>query len=166
VKRMETATAGNAGMGRAVIGFCKMAQVRKPIVTGYAKMWPREIWNVKHKKAGKLFIKNHEQLQDLRKPGVYILYRNDVPYYVGRATKLSTRLHDHANKSTDPYYNFWNFFSVFVVGEEKHAAEVEGILIAAMPTANRAVPRIKRIELPKDLVKILTDDKTIWKEGR
>jgi hypothetical protein len=116
-------------------------------------MWPREIFDIKP-----LRIK---EIPHLGSPGVYILYRNDFPHYIGRATKLSTRLHDHANKSTDPYFNFWNFFSAFVVDDKKHLAQVEGILIASMPTANRAVPRIERMILPKHLVKILTDKKAI-----
>jgi hypothetical protein len=36
-----------------------------------------------------------------------------------------------------------------------HVDEVEGILIASMTTANRAVPRIKEISLPSELGKIL-----------
>jgi GIY-YIG catalytic domain len=144
-----------------------MALTRSPIVTGYARMWPREIFDVKQRKGRRLFVKDHKDLRRLNDPGVYILYRDDAPYYVGRATKLATRLHDHANKSTDRYFNFWNFFSVFVVPDRKHIAEVEGILIASMTTANRAVPRIKRIELPKDLVKILKDRRTTWlKDGK
>jgi hypothetical protein len=34
-----------------------------------------------------------------------------------------------------------------------------------MTTANRAVPRIERIELPKDLVKILKEKRTTWLKG-
>jgi hypothetical protein len=141
-----------------------MAATRKPIVTAYAGMWPRAIFNVYEKKGGKLRIKDY--LHALNQPGVYILYRDDVPYYVGGATKLATRLHDHANKSTDRYFNFWNFFSVFVVPDRRHVAEVEGILIASMPTANRAVPRIKRLELPKTFVRILKENKAIYSRSR
>jgi hypothetical protein len=135
-----------------------MTPPKSSIVTRYASMWPREIFDVT--KDGRRLIKDHKDLKCLHGPGVYILYRDDVPYYVGRATKLATRLHDHANKSTDRYFNFWNFFSVFVVPNGEHVAEVEGILIASMTTTNRAVPRIERIELPKDLVKALKDRRT------
>jgi len=129
---------------------------KRLIVTQYARMWPREIFDI----PGEW----RRQIDELQEPGVYILYRDDVPYYVGRAAKLSTRLHDHANKSTDRYFNFWNFFSVFVVPQKSHLAEVEGILIASMPTANRAVPRIPAIELPKGLARILRNERKIRPE--
>jgi hypothetical protein len=37
-------------------------------------------------------------------------------------------------------YNFWTHFSAFVVEDVAHRNELEGILIAAMPTANSATP--------------------------
>ena len=119
------------------------------IVTQYARMWPREVFDAMEE--NKLLLK---EVKDLQQPGVYILYRDDVPYYVGKTVKLYSRLHDHANKSTDRYFNFWNYFSFFVVAA-KHVDEVEGVLIASMPTANSAIPRIKQITLPKPLAKIL-----------
>lgn len=94
--------------------------------------------------------------EELKRPGVYILYRDEHPYYVGQTKRpLFSRLHDHANKSTDKYFHFWNYFSFFVVEDPRHIDEIEGILIASMPTANRAVPRIEEIRLPVELGKIL-----------
>ena len=82
---------------------------------------------------------------------MYVLYRDDVPHYIGQAEKLYRRLHDHANKSTDRYFNFWNFFSAFVVADKKYLPEVEKILIAAMPTANSSTPRMNRVGMPKTI---------------
>lgn len=91
-------------------------------------------------------------------PGVYVLYRDDTPYYIGKTRRtLFRRLHDHANKSTDRYFNFWNYFSVFVVPDSNYVDEVEGILIASIPTANSAVPKIRQIRLPGRIAKVLRD---------
>jgi len=72
----------------------------------------------------------------LDQPGVYILYREDQPYYVGQATCLYDRIWAHANRPKDRHYNFWNFFSAFVVPDKRHIDEVEGILVASMPMDN------------------------------
>jgi hypothetical protein len=123
----------------------------KKIVTEYARMWPREVWDVFDNKA--LVVR---KLPELQQPGVYILYRDDVPYYVGKTTRaLAKRLHDHSNKTSDRYFNYWNYFSFFVVPDPAHVDEVEGILIASMPTANSASPKIKQVQLPKSISNVL-----------
>jgi hypothetical protein len=79
------------------------------IVTHYIKMWPQAVFDI-FDEDEKLLAKRFPILQ---KQGVYVLFRDDVPYYVGQARtrNLFDRLHDYANKSTDKYYSFWNFFS-------------------------------------------------------
>jgi hypothetical protein len=124
---------------------------KKKIVVEYARMWPREIFDIIEE--NRLLAKG---LNPLKNPGVYILYRDDHPYYIGKTKRsLFSRLHAHANMSTDRYFNFWNYFSVFVVPDKSHVDEVEGILIASMTTANSAVPKIKQIRLPTNVAKIL-----------
>jgi hypothetical protein len=114
------------------------------IVEAYLKMWPREVFDIR---ADNRLVPEIQSLLDA--PGVYVLYRDDHPYYVGRATRrLRHRLHAHANRPKDKYYNFWNFFSAFMVVDQKHIPEVEGILIAAFPTENSATPRFKKLPLP------------------
>ena len=121
------------------------------IVKGYAQVWPRDVFDIKA--AGKLAPAIREALCD---PGVYVLYRDDEPYYVGKTSRaLFDRLWNHANQPGDRYYNFWNFFSVFAVAGSKHRDEVEGILIAAMPTANSSSPKFPRIELPAWIATLL-----------
>jgi len=122
---------------------------RKPVAT-YARMWPRELFDCKHGK--RLVVK---ELEILSKPGVYVLYRDDVPYYVGQATRLRSRLWSHANQPNSKYYNFWNYFSVFAVEDAALRTQLEGVLIAAMPTANGAKPRIRKAKLPQDVRKLL-----------
>jgi hypothetical protein len=98
----------------------------------------------------------------LDKPGIYVLYRDDRPYYVGKTGgSLFRRIHAHANRPSDPYYNYWNFFSVFVVPDKRHLSEVEGILIASIQTANSATPRLKRIVLPAEIGRILAKGRVI-----
>jgi hypothetical protein len=113
-------------------------------------MWPRELFNCKHGKASVV-----RELEIFSRPGVYVLYRDDVPYYVGKATTLRRRLWSHANRSNSRYYNFWNYFSVFAIDDPVIRNQLEGALIAAMPTANGAKPRIKKAQLPPDVRKLL-----------
>lgn len=120
------------------------------IVKSYLKMWPRESLDLR---------KGNRLVQDvwglLMHPGVYVLYRDDQPYYVGRAKRLDNRIYAHSNSPKDKYYNFWNFFSAFVVPDESHIPEVEGILIAAFPTDNSATPRFKKLVLPSRVGRLI-----------
>jgi len=118
-------------------------------------MWPREVFHrlaerkkrvQKGEKSGPRLL--FREIEPLKKPGVYVLYRDAVPYYVGQAQKLRLRLNPHACVPDSRYYNFWNFFSAFVVEDRNDRNEIEGILIASMPTANSAKPRIKKESLP------------------
>ena len=122
------------------------------IVTGYAAMWPRAIFDIKE---------GGQQLQRIKDSlafsGVYILHRDDDIYYIGRTNgNLFNRIRKHATRPKAKYYNFWNFFSAFVIPDNGHISEVEGILIAVTPkSANRANPRITRIPLPPSIGKQL-----------
>jgi Uri superfamily endonuclease len=119
----------------------KIRRTKPKVVVAAAEMWPRLVFDFE----GKATVKEY-----LRKPGVYVLLRNDEPYYVGKTkNKLFSRIRSHACKTCDRYYHFWNYLSAFVVPNAKHRDEIEGILIAAMPTANSASPKIKKIPLPK-----------------
>ncbi len=115
------------------------------LVIEYARMWPRATFDIIDSK--KLAVHGIEKLKSA---GVYVLYTDDRPYYIGKASSLIRRLHAHANISTDKYFNLWNYFSAFVV-DPRYISEVEGILIAAMPTANSANPRMKQVPIPQDI---------------
>ena len=88
----------------------------------------------------------------LAEGGVYVLYRGSEPHYVGKATRLRGRLYSHA-RPNDRYYNFWDHFSAFAIPDPAIRAQIEGILIAAMPTTNGAKPRIRREKMPLDIQK-------------
>jgi hypothetical protein len=117
------------------------------VVKAAAQMWPRLVFDFEGK---------HTVKECLREPGVYVLFREDEPYYVGKTkNKLFTRIRAHATRTRDRYYHFWNYFSAYLVPDSKHRDEVEGILIASMPTANSASPKIKRIHLPSNVTKMM-----------
>jgi hypothetical protein len=130
---------------------------KAPLVTKYARMWPREVFDrivpVKGKKPTTLA----KTLDILKKPGVYILYRDGLPYYIGKATKISNRLWQHAWNPKRRHYNLWNFFSFFVVEDSDQRNEIEGILISAMPTANSSRPKLPREELGTEITAMLRE---------
>lgn len=127
------------------------------IVQGYAQVWPRAVFDIRQ--AGKL---DKDIKRALGSAGVYVLYREDTPYYIGKTGgTLFDRIWNHANQPGDRYYCFWDYFSAFAVEGEKHRGEVEGILIAAMPTANSASPRFPRIKLPARVATLLKERREI-----
>ena len=136
-----------------------MARAKK-IVTEYIKMWPREVYDIKHGR-GPLPSLKHALHQ---KTGVYVLYRDEKPYYIGQAKgSLWRRIRNHALNPNAKYYNHWKYFSVFVIPDKRHISEIEGVLIAALgeSVANSARMRIKRIRLPRDAKNILARENII-----
>jgi len=109
----------------------------------FFRMWPRALF---HLKEGKRLLR-----ATLSEPAVYVLYRDDTPYYIGKTSKpLIKRVGGHAPKPNWRRYNFWNYFSTFTIKDERHRDEVEAILISAMPTAaNSSKPRIPRMPLDR-----------------
>jgi len=125
------------------------------IVSSYARMWPREVFASRKGITSKRKTMMAKGLGFLEVPGVYVLYREDKPYYIGRATRLFSRLWAHAKQAQGPYFHFWNFFSAFAVPNRKHRDELEGVLIAAMPTANSAKPKVRREHMPREVRNLL-----------
>jgi len=114
----------------------------------FFRMWPRALF---HMKEGKTFLDEH-----LSHAGVYVLYRNDLPYYVGKTSKrLARRIKQHALKPNTRYYNFWNYFSAFQIDDEHERSRIEAILISAMPTANSAKPKLERRRLDREAARML-----------
>ena len=120
-------------------------------------MWPREVFDAvgpdPHSGKERMLARTLDNL--LNRPGVYVLYRDDVPFYVGQAEKMRSRIWHHAWEPDSPYFNFWNFFSAFVIADKSRREEVEGILIAAMPTANSSQPEIETQRLPPEVIKLI-----------
>lgn len=128
--------------------------------THFFRMWPRALF---HMKSGKPILEKH--FGNVR--GVYVLYRDDVPYYIGKTgTTLLKRLRNHALKPNVRRYNFWNYFSAFVIEDSSHRDEVEAILISAMPTANSSTPKIRKIRLSRDAAKLLNNIQALMLTGK
>lgn len=134
--------------------------MKRFMVEDYAKMWPRRVFLVSEGKRLSLAVRNV-----LKGPGVYVLYREDHPHYVGKTSRsLFNRIWNHATQPHDGYYLFWDYFSAFAVRQKKHRDEIEGILIAAMPTtANSSNPKFPRLKLPTRIARALHDKKIIVK---
>jgi len=110
-------------------------------------MWPREIFDRED-----IFRTRSGGLPELARPGVYVLYRDDEPYYIGQAKdSMRGRIRQHATEPTQRRYHLWNYFSAFVIENKQHRADVEAILIAAMPTANSANPKLPKERTPKEV---------------
>jgi hypothetical protein len=115
------------------------------IVLKFIRMLPRAIFDFPDIKGQKGSIAS--KIKELEGAGVYILYRNDVPFYVGKTDgKLFDRLWTHANGVSSTRSYFWNYFSAFIV-KRRYIAEVEAILISAMPSVitNSARPKLQKM---------------------
>ena len=133
------------------------------LVTKYIRMWPRAIFNTPGA------VEGHRGKQpsiamtidELKKPGVYILYRDDQPFYVGQAKRrLRSRLRAHANNVGSVRSYFWNYFSAFIVENPDHIDEVEAILISAMPSviSNSSTPKFEnRVRMGPSVRKLMRE---------
>lgn len=76
--------------------------------------------------------------------GVYALYRGDQLYYVGLASNLRSRLHQHLS---DRHARHWNRFSAYLIIDDKHVKEVESLVLRIMrPKGNRTGGRLAKSE--------------------
>ncbi len=125
----------------------------------FLRMWPRALF---HMKDGKPILE-----KNLDEPGVYVLYRDDVPYYIGKTgTTLLKRLRNHALKPNARRYNFWNYFSAFHIKDSSHRDEVEAILISSMPTANSSQPKFVKARLDRGAAKLINKMQALMLTGR
>ncbi len=129
-------------------------KIPEPMIESYIRMWPREVYYLKDK--NKPLESVREKLR--QKPGIYILYHNGSPYYIGQAKNLWLRIRSHAVNQNSKHFHGWTHFSAFILADTHHMTELEGLLIAAsgLGTANSSRRRMKRILLPKDAAKRLS----------
>ncbi len=139
------------------------AKERNSVVKKYVRMWPREIFD-----RVEIIGKGKQRFlgDELKQPGVYVLYRDDEPYYVGQAENMRGRVSKHATDPTSRLYLFWNYFSAFVVENPDLRSEIEGILIAAMPTANGANPKLPKETMPKPVRNLLREIRLVRAAGK
>jgi len=132
-------------------------QIATSLVNRFIKMWPRAIFDTPTTKPGKR-QSIAKTLTVLDQPGVYILYRDDQPFYVGQAKgKLRSRLRAHANNVGSSKNYFWNYFSAFLVKDPNHINEVEAILISAMPSVvtNSSKPKLSREKMDSETREVI-----------
>lgn len=48
-------------------------------------------------------LKTREQSNTLPQKGIYVLYENDLPIYVGRSNRMRDRISEHGRNSSDHY---------------------------------------------------------------
>lgn len=125
------------------------------IVSKFIRMLPRAIFYEPETEGQKGTIAR--KMSELKEPGVYVLYRDDVPFYVGNAEELFTRLWAHANGVSSTRSYFWNYFSAFIVKDRRNIAEVEAILISAMPSVitNAARPKLQKMRKGISTIKLM-----------
>lgn len=131
----------------------------------YARMWPRELFyrrlpkpravvgSKKNPPARTQWL--YKTMDLLAQPGVYVLYMDGVPYYVGQTEDLRSSLAAHARVPQSHYFRHWNYFSAFAV-DRKDLDPIEAILIAAMPTANGR-KLLKKEPYPPELTEMIND---------
>src|SRR5271170_3620056 len=76
----------------------QMVGKKTQIVKHYARMWPREVFYflVPKEEGKRRKVSLGKGLDLVNEAGVYVLYRDDIPYYIGQAAKLRHRLWTHA----------------------------------------------------------------------
>jgi len=130
--------------------------VQNGIVSKFMRMWPRAVFDVPEIEGQKRSIAS--RTPELRESGVYVLYRDDMPFYVGKTEgKLFGRLWQHAHGVSSTRSYFWNYFSAFIVKDRSNIAEVEAILISAMPSVitNSARPRLPKVPKGKSTIELI-----------
>jgi len=137
-------------------------EISSILVSKFIRMWPREIFDAiaEQEDGQKIRHKTIASVSKvLNKHGVYILYRDDKPFYIGQAKlrSLGKRLKAHATRPNARRYLFWNYFSAYVIEDPKHIDEVEAILIAAMPfvVTNSAIPKLTREKMDRSTVRLV-----------
>lgn len=130
---------------------------RTRLLKNYMRLWPREIFD----REDVIGTRKRRGLPELAVPGVYVLYRDDEPFYVGQARdSMRGRISSHATRPTARRYHLWNYFSAFHIEDKDDRADVEGILIAAMPTANSANPKLPKERTPRAVQKLFRELRT------
>jgi len=58
--------------------------------------------------------------------GIYVLYKDDIPHYVGKASSLPSRIRNHQK---DRLRKEWDVFSLYVVRGDRYVKDVESLLL-------------------------------------
>lgn len=147
------------------------ALARTHLVKEYVRLWPRAIFDCitsSGEERRKTYLASDAELDVLKHAGVYILYRGDVPFYIGKTDGwLLKRLTVHATRHGGLSTYFWDHFSAFIIEDKQSRIDVESILIAAIPTAaNSAKPKLNRKRLPRKIVGMVKQRREFFLKSR
>lgn len=85
--------------------------------------------------------------------GIYVLYKDGVPHYVGKAANLPSRIRAHLK---DRLQRKWDTFSLYVVRGDRYMKDVESLLLrivkpkgALVSGRFRGAKNLRRALLPK-----------------
>jgi hypothetical protein len=85
--------------------------------------------------------------------GIYALYKDGLPHYVGKASNLSWRIRHHQN---DRLRGKWDSFSLYVVRGDRYVKDVESLLLRIVKPKGslvsgrfRGAENLRRSLLPK-----------------
>lgn len=86
--------------------------------------------------------------------GIYVLYKDSIPHYVGKASNLSWRIRHHMR---DRLKGKWDSFSLYVVRGDRYVKDVESLLLRIVKPKGALVSgRFRGAEnLKKSLVPLL-----------
>lgn len=108
---------------------------RSKLVRAYAENLPGGLLGVFWKEFHEL-LRGHG--------GVYVLYKEEVPHYVGKASSLASRIRHHQR---DRLKRKWDAFSLYVVRGDRHVKDVESLLLRIVkPKGARVSGRFRGAE--------------------
>ncbi len=114
-------------------------KLRGKLVRAYAEKLPGSVLEV--------FWKEFKNLVR-RESGVYVLYKNGVPHYVGKASNLAWRIRVHQR---DRLKGKWDTFSLYVVRRAGYLKHLESLLLRIVePRGTRVGGRLPGAENLKE----------------
>ena len=103
-----------------------MKKKHSNILIAQTKKYPIRDLN-KYRKIFTSYFKN--------RPGLYILYKGNTLYYIGRASSLHNRTKTHLENK---HKKKWNKFKFFIAKSNKHNEDIESCLISIIkPKGNK-----------------------------
>jgi hypothetical protein len=110
------------------------------VIRAYAENLPGDALEV--------FRREFKDLLGKNKAGIYVLYKGCVPYYVGKAINLPSRINDHTR---DRLKNKWDEFSFYVAGRTGYSKHLESLLLRiVLPKGARKGGRLTGAENLRD----------------
>jgi hypothetical protein len=95
----------------------RVRRSQRKLIRAYAEKLPGSVLEVFWKEFHGL-LRGHS--------GIYVLYKDSVPHYVGKAGNLSWRIRHHQR---DRLKEKWDTFSLYVVRGERYVKDVESLLL-------------------------------------